>query len=214
MPRNACWIFVVCCVLRGWSIADPVAMAAEDVFPPGWSAVSPRAEIRPEFSYLPQGGPTRTGSLVIRHDDREGLDGWMQKTVPVTGGQFVRFHVVRKVTNVMTPRRSALVRLVWQDDAGKMVSADVSEQQIQETGNVPSAEPEHPHDGPTDADGWTTVEGVYQVPRKATRAVVELHLQWAVPANTPWGTREFHVRDPGGNVLLFDFQLPVEDLQC
>ncbi len=26
---------------------------------------------------------------------------------------------------------------------------------------------------------------------------------WAVPADTPWGTREFHVRDPGGNVLQF-----------
>ncbi len=26
---------------------------------------------------------------------------------------------------------------------------------------------------------------------------------WASPARTPWGTREFHVRDPGGNVLQF-----------
>ena len=26
---------------------------------------------------------------------------------------------------------------------------------------------------------------------------------YAEPANTPWGTREFHVRDPGGNVLQF-----------
>ncbi|QJW93751.1 VOC family protein [Frigoriglobus tundricola] len=26
---------------------------------------------------------------------------------------------------------------------------------------------------------------------------------WAVPKETPWGTREFHVRDPGGNVLQF-----------
>lgn len=26
---------------------------------------------------------------------------------------------------------------------------------------------------------------------------------YAVPADTPWGTREFHLRDPGGNVLQF-----------
>lgn len=26
---------------------------------------------------------------------------------------------------------------------------------------------------------------------------------WAVPANTPWGTREFHLRDPDGNGLQF-----------
>ncbi|GJG87311.1 hypothetical protein tb265_24920 [Gemmatimonadetes bacterium T265] len=26
---------------------------------------------------------------------------------------------------------------------------------------------------------------------------------YAAPADMPWGTREFHVRDPGGNVLQF-----------
>ena len=26
---------------------------------------------------------------------------------------------------------------------------------------------------------------------------------WSAPANTPWGTREFHVRDPAGNSLQF-----------
>ena len=26
---------------------------------------------------------------------------------------------------------------------------------------------------------------------------------WAVPGDTPWGTREFHLRDPGDNVLQF-----------
>ena len=26
---------------------------------------------------------------------------------------------------------------------------------------------------------------------------------WAAPADTPWGTREFHLRDPAGNSLQF-----------
>ncbi|MBL8525630.1 MAG: VOC family protein [Betaproteobacteria bacterium] len=26
---------------------------------------------------------------------------------------------------------------------------------------------------------------------------------WCRPANTPWGTREFHLRDPGGSSLQF-----------
>ncbi|MBK8812465.1 MAG: VOC family protein [Acidobacteria bacterium] len=30
---------------------------------------------------------------------------------------------------------------------------------------------------------------------------------WHMPANTPWGTREFHVRDPSGNGLQF-YQSP------
>ena len=29
------------------------------------------------------------------------------------------------------------------------------------------------------------------------------HGPWARPADAPWGTREFHLRDPGGNVLQF-----------
>ena len=44
---------------------------------------------------------------------------------------------------------------------------------------MPSAEPDYPTDGATDSEGWTTVSGVYRAPAKATRAVVELHLQWA-----------------------------------
>lgn len=31
---------------------------------------------------------------------------------------------------------------------------------------------------------------------------------YAVPNDTPWGTREFHVRDPGANVLQFYGPLP------
>lgn len=31
---------------------------------------------------------------------------------------------------------------------------------------------------------------------------------WAVPANTPWGCREFHLRDPGANILQFYQPVP------
>lgn len=30
------------------------------------------------------------------------------------------------------------------------------------------------------------------------------------PGDTPWGTREFHLRDPGGNLLQFYAPLPAE----
>jgi predicted amidohydrolase len=165
--------------------ADPPAS-----FPPGWTAQSPRAEIRPAFSFEPTGGPTKAGSFVIAHDDREGLDGWLQKSFPVAGGGWVRFQALRKVTNVKLPRRSALVRVLWQNDAGEMVAADVPEGQAKELGHVPTAEPEHPVDGATDRHGWTTVAGVYPVPSKATRAVIELHLQWAPNGRVEWSDVE------------------------
>jgi predicted amidohydrolase len=162
-----------------------------DTFPSGWSAKAPRDEIRPAFSFEPKGGPKQAGSLVIRHDDRDGLDGWFQKSFPVTGGEFVRFAAARKLSGVTVPRRSALVRVLWQNDRGAMVSADVPKLQVEETGNVPTAEPEHPTDGPKNSHGWITVSGVYRVPSKATRAVVELHLQWAPGGTAEWSDVEF-----------------------
>ena len=59
------------------------------------------------------------------------------------------------------------------------------------SGTSPRAEPEHPTDGATDSQGWTTVGGVYRAPAKATRAVVELHLQWAPEGIAEWSDVEF-----------------------
>jgi predicted amidohydrolase len=56
---------------------------------------------------------------------------------------------------------------------------------------MPSAEPEYPADGPTDAQGWTTVSGIYRSPSKAARAIVELHLQWAPGGRVAWNSPEF-----------------------
>ncbi len=189
--------------LSSWTIAmlassllsgDPPRMPTSppgEALPPGWIALSPRDEIRPAFSYDPDGGPRQNGGFVIAHDPREGLDGWFQKSFPVSGDEWVRFRAVRKTEGVAGPRRSALVRVLWQDDAGKRVSADVPESRAKELGHTPTAEPEHPADGATDGKGWTTVEGVYRVPPKAVRAIVELHLQWAPKGSVVWSEVEF-----------------------
>lgn len=172
-----------------------LARAAEQL-PEGWQTISPRDEIRPTFSFESQGGPKQTGSLVITHDQRDGLDGWFQKSYAVQGGEYYRFHAVRQARHVSVPRRSALIRVRWQDEAGKMVSASVSDRQIKELGHVPSAEPEFPADGATDAHGWTTVSGIYRAPAKAARAVVELHLQWAPNGRVEWSEVQFEKTAP------------------
>ena len=99
--------------------------SAEEPFPGGWTTTSPREEIRPSFSFELTGGPEKTGSLIIAHDAREGLDGHFQKEFDVEGGQCYQFKALRKTVNVKSPRRSALVRVLWQDARGQMVSADV-----------------------------------------------------------------------------------------
>ncbi|MHB1038084.1 MAG: carbon-nitrogen hydrolase family protein [Pirellulales bacterium] len=173
-----------------------VLASAADPLPEGWQTVAPRDEIRPAFSFEPAGGPNKAGSFVITHDGRDGLDGWFQKSFAVSGGQFYRFHAVRKTRNVNVPRRSALVRVLWRDAAGQGVAADIPDQQAKDLGHVPSAEPEYPTDGATDSQGWTEVLGVYRAPAKATRAVVELHLQWAPSGSIQWSEVQFEKTAP------------------
>jgi predicted amidohydrolase len=53
------------------------------------------------------------------------------------------------------------------------------------------SEPEHPVDGETDPQGWTTVSGTYLSPARASQAVVELHLQWAPNGRVEWSDVRF-----------------------
>ncbi|MFO0808592.1 MAG: carbon-nitrogen hydrolase family protein [Gemmataceae bacterium] len=175
----------------GWSEEPPQPAQPVSGVPAGWTTQSPRAEIRPAFAFDPHGGPRQTGSWIVTHDRREGLDGWFQKSFPVTGGEYYRIHAVRKTTGVAVPRRSAIVRIVWQDAAGKLVPADVPPEQAKDLRHIPTAEPEHPTDGATDANGWTTIERAYRIPAKAARAVIELHLQWAPNGRVEWSEVDF-----------------------
>lgn len=160
--------------------------AADGPLPAGWTAGSPRDELRPRVSFDPKGGPKGDGAFVLTADEREGLHGWVQKTFPVAGGQHYHFHAVRKVHNVPVPRRSAVVRLLWQDDAGKPVPMSEPAAKGYLTGFAGVAEAEHPTDRAADATGWTEVSDTYRAPAKATRAVVELHLMWAPGGKVEW----------------------------
>jgi len=154
--------------------------------PEGWQGVAARDEIKPAFRFNPKGGPRRTGSLVIRSDGRDGLDGHWEKTLPVEGGRWYRFRAVRRVHNVPVPRRSALARLLWRDQQGRPVRHDEPGAHSYAPGQPPLSEPEYPADGPTDRGGWTEVSGVYRAPSRATHARLELHLRWAARAQADW----------------------------
>ncbi len=156
----------------------------------GWSRESSREEIRPTFS------SDDKGIFTITHDDREGLDGWFQKSFPVSGGDFYRFEVKRKINRVALPRQSCLVRISWQDEAGKMVHVDSRPEHTDPNLPIPSAEPEYPTDGAIDEQGWTIVSGIYKSPSKAAHAIVELHLQWAPGGSVQWNGATFEKTEP------------------
>ena len=162
----------------------------------GWTNAAPRQEISPTFEFRKGGGPAGHGSLLIRADDREGLDGHWTKTFPAKGGQSYRFRALRRIEHVASPRRSVLVRILWRDDQGRPVRHDEPSAKSYAPGEAPVAEPEYPSELGTDAHGWTEVGDTYRVPSKATRAVVELYLRWASNARVEWSEVSFTETDP------------------
>ena len=161
-------------------------MGQNSLAPDGWTTASPRAEIMPDFSYNPEGGPDQKGSFVIESGSREGLVGRWTKSFPVKGGEYYQFSVLRKITGAESPRRAGVARVLWRDSKGNSVRHDEPSSASYATGKQPGAEPEYPMDGETDSYGWTTVSDVYHVPSSAQQAVVELEFRWASRAHLEW----------------------------
>jgi len=145
-----------------------------------WRGFAVRDEIRPQFQELPG------GRLRMEADAREGLDGHWARVFSVEGGKFYRFQAWRKAEGVSAPHRSVLARIHWRDAQGKPVRHDAPGAVSYAPGVPPTAEPEYPNDQPADASGWVALHGLYQVPKHATQAIVELHLRWAPRAAVEW----------------------------
>ncbi|MDP6447732.1 MAG: carbon-nitrogen hydrolase family protein [Pirellulaceae bacterium] len=152
----------------------------------GWTFLSPRPELAPAFAFTKDGGRDGKARLIIEHDEREGLDGRWSKTFKIAGGKHYRFRASRKTENVKSLRQSALVRLSWQDDKGRMVPYDHQVVDFYRRGGVSMARPEFPIDERRETGGWTEVSGVYQAPKNATAVVVDLYLKWAPGGRIQW----------------------------
>lgn len=182
--RNRFFLVILLSLARlGCEGADAHEPAADA---DGWKGMAQREEIRPAFEFKQRSGPAAGDTLLIRADDREGLDGHWEKTLPVKGGQHYRFRALRRVEHVASPRRSAPVRIQWRDDRGRPVLHDAPGAVSFAPGKPPLAEPEYPWDRETDAIGWTELADTYQAPAKATQAIIELHLRWAPRASVEW----------------------------
>jgi predicted amidohydrolase len=161
--------------------------------PEGWTTTFPRDEIKPAFSFKPDGGPNHRGSLIIESDNREGLLGRWTKAFPVKGGRQYKFSVYRKYEGANSPvsrRRAGIARVLWRDDKGKPVKHDKLPFASMVPGEpiVPvTSRPEYPliH-GSINEQGWMEISDSYLVPSNATQAIVELELRCAPNARVEW----------------------------
>lgn len=162
------------------------AIAEDAALPDGWTVEAPRDEIRPAFRYESAGGKDDGPRWIVEADARDGLAGWWQTTLPVSGGKLYRFEVYRRCANVASPRRSGIVRIQWRNKDGRPVPHDEISTASYLPNTVPRSEPEFPRDGAVDDDGWQVVSGVYQVPSQAAKAVIELHGRWTPDSTIEW----------------------------
>jgi predicted amidohydrolase len=165
--------------------------AGEGGAPEGWTTAAPREEIRPPFAFDAQGGPHGTACFIIRADQREGLDGCWRKTFPIQGSKYYHFESFYKAKGVPVPRRSIVAKIHWQNDQGRQVPLDEPAVTSYLRGARGMAETEFPTPKGTNADGWTELSDTYRAPSKATRAVVELHLQWTTNSEVRWSGVSF-----------------------
>lgn len=163
---------------------DPSANA--NAAPDGWTSLSPRAEIRPEFAYEPQGGPAGSSCLLIRADAREGLDGCWTRNFAVEERKSYRFSALFRAKSIPVPRRSIVAKLDWKNAAGHSVPLDTPAVSNVLTRMKAMAETEFPMPGAPRPDGWTEMSGTYRAPAGATQLVVRLHLQWASNCELRW----------------------------
>ncbi len=164
--------------------------------PEGWTTAAPRDEIRPQFAFEAKSGPGGVGCFIIRADQREGLDGSWRKTFPIQGGKYYRFDSLYKARGVSVPRRSIVAKIHWQDDRGQSVRRDEQPVTSYLRGATAMAETEFPTPKGTNADGWTELSDIYHAPSKATRALIELHLQWTVNSEVRWANVTFTESTP------------------
>jgi hypothetical protein len=173
------------------SLFFATCIQAANLIDESWQHGAPREEIAPKFRFDAKGGKEDGSRLSIEAGEVEGLSGYWFKSVPVKGGQHYRMSVSRKTEGVDTPRRCTFVRVVWQNDDGKSVPFDGPTVTSVLKGWKPTAEPEYPADRATDRQGWTEVSDTLRAPAAATRATIELHLQWASHARVDWSQVAF-----------------------
>lgn len=179
----ALWMLVGGCLA-------PIANGG-DISLDAWKPASPREELLPEMKTDSQGGPQRQGSLAIIHDARGGMHGYWTTTIPIQGGEWYQFSALRKVTGVLSPRRSGPARILWRDDQGLPVSQDEPAPKGYLPGWKSKSEAEHPTDKAIGPGGWTEVSDTYRAPKAATRAVLELHGMWAQYGLIEWSEISF-----------------------
>lgn len=155
----------------------PATASADDLEFNGWRPFAPREELSPVFAINRGGGPDRQGDLIIKHGDREGLDGAWTRTFEVEGDSHYRITAHAQTIDVTNPRHHTYVELLFHDAKGNLVP---------DRSIGVRSRPFYPREVRKDAQGWTKFTDIFRAPAAATHATVKLHLRWAPRGQVEW----------------------------
>jgi predicted amidohydrolase len=124
--------------------------------------------------------------LLIATNQQEGLNGYWEKSFPVSGQRWYRFHAAYQAQGLVQERRHVLMTIHWRNHKGEKPRTDEATVENYLRGFTPMAETEFPETVRIDPDGWRHLEGVYRAPAEATTAVVRLHLRWSTASTVRW----------------------------
>jgi predicted amidohydrolase len=97
-----------------------------------------------------------------------GNSAW-RKTFPVAGETYYQFRAVGHATDVDLPRRSIVAKVDWKNRAGQRISW-----------------PDYPLSQAGSTDGGFELGGIYQAPRGAVSATIDLIFRWAERGSVQW----------------------------
>ena len=199
-------LIAACCSVMAMDVAT--VLSGELEFD-GWRPFSPRDEIRPDFAINPRGGPDGRGGLVIKLDNRPGLDGAWTKTFTVEGDSYYRLTAHCRTRDIANPRYHTYVELLFHDAQGKLVIdprihpsvvgrvlPDAKSNRLINRKVGVRSRPFYPPIVHTDEHGWAKFTDVFRAPAAATHATVKLHLRWDTGAKSEWGEVSLVPSDP------------------
>lgn len=143
--------------------------------PEEWKFTSQRNEIAPVHSKSNQGIFRGTTTLTLAGDGKEHANGCWYTVKDVQPGQFYRFKVYFQAEKVEQPWRSVFASIIWMDENEKKVGMTEFPQTLNKT----------------TPEGWNTIEQVYQIPEKATKARMELGYRWDADGTVHFGDFSF-----------------------
>lgn len=135
-----------------------------------WLFQSPRAEIAPAFwidqEILHEGGAT----YALAGDNKEYAHGWWTATLPSKPETFYEFTTYFLARNVQETHRSILARLLWLNEAGKVIG-----------------QAEYPRTLENGLD-WRIIQQTYRSPVDARQAKLELVYRWDADGEVYFGS--------------------------